>query len=274
MKLKRNLLYSAYRVLKKIQYIDRMNENNHIANIVTYHRVNNYDEESLTVQVDEFDRMMHQICSNYNVISLHTLIEQIKNKRAIEPKTVVITFDDGYKDNYQYAAPILDKYQIPATFFIASGYINTDKVFEWDRNSKVRHPMMTWDEVRELSQMGFDIGAHTMNHINLGKAPINIARNEIKGSKTHIEKEINKQIKLFAFPFGRKDCIRDEIIEVVKEEGLACCCSNYGGKVIDDNNLYNLCRIPTYTNTIELTMELDNFMTYYDGKMSINFKKQ
>ena len=273
MNLKRKVLFSAYTMLKQFQLIDRLNQDKHFANIVTYHRVNNYDNSQLTTPVKEFDRMMRQLSNDYNVISLYELIDQLNNKRSIEPKTVVITFDDGYKDNYECAASILNHYKLPATYFITSGYINTNKVFEWDRNSSVKHPLMTWGEVRELSNMGFDIGAHTVNHINLGKASNTIARDEIKGSKTRIEDEINKEINLFAYPFGGKDYIRSEIIDIVKEEGLACCCSNYGGKVTGNSNLYNLHRIPTYPNTIELMMELDNLMTFYDGRMSFNFRK-
>jgi peptidoglycan/xylan/chitin deacetylase (PgdA/CDA1 family) len=195
---------------------------------------------------------------------------RIKNKETLDPKTVVITFDDGYKDNLLNAVPILKKYNIPATFFITSGYINTDNTLSWDKKSVVKHPLMTWDEVRELVRMGFDIGAHTVNHINLGEASLDTARKEITRCKSHIEMEIDKEINTFAFPFGKRNCIRDEVIKIIKEVGFDCCCSAYGGKVTKDTDLYNLYRIPMYPNTIELLMELDNFMIYFEGKMNIN----
>ena len=118
--------------------------------------------------------------------------------------------------------------------------------------------------------MGFDIGAHTVNHVDLGSVSLDIAKDEILGSKRQIEKHTETEIKLFAYPFGRKECIREEVAKIVEEAGFECCCSGYGGKVVNSSNLYHLPRIPSYPTEIELTMELDNFMTYYDNKMRIN----
>jgi hypothetical protein len=81
-------------------------------------------------------------------------------------------------------------------------------------------------------------------------------------------------VRSFAYPYGRKDCIGPDVVEIVKEAGYDCCCSGYGGKVSLDTDIYNLCRVPMYPSLIEFKMELDGFMTYYDGKMSINMFPQ
>lgn len=267
---RRHLLYSGYNFLKAMGLVRLNRFSSDYANILMFHRVNSYDFDSLTTPTHGFEETIREISTNYRAISLRELIVKIKNKTKIESNSVAVTFDDGYKDNFENAAPILLKYGIPATFFVTSGYINSQRVFSWDREQDSKFPLMSWDDVRSLSRMGFDIGSHTINHVNLGKVSSQEAREELYGSKAQIEDEVGKPVNTFAYPFGRKDCIRKDVIDIVKEAGYDCCCSGYGGKVKSDSDIYNLNRISMYPNLIELKMELDGFMTYYDGKMSIN----
>jgi peptidoglycan/xylan/chitin deacetylase (PgdA/CDA1 family) len=268
--IRRYLLYGGYTFLKKVGYLNVKNRIFRYANIVTFHRVNDYDKSPLTTSVNVFERMMWEIRKRYLPIPLEMLVDSLTHGKETKPGTVVITFDDGYEDNFLNAAPILKKYQLPATFFVTSGYINSNKVFPWDKESSVKHSMMNWDQVRELCRSGFEIGAHTHAHVDLEKVPLNIAREEIKGSRDQIERAIGKNIKAFSTPFGYKGSIRQEIIEIVKEAGFECCCSAHGGKVTRHSDLFNLNRVSMYPNVIEMKMELDNFMTYFDGRMRIN----
>ena len=87
----------------------------YVAPILMYHSVNPYVKQGsrLTVSVQTFERQMRFLKNrHYNVITLETLGDLIKNKKKIPAKTLAITFDDGYKDNYTYAFPILKKYNI------------------------------------------------------------------------------------------------------------------------------------------------------------------
>ena len=270
MNLRKKLLYSGYLALKRLQYVKMVNAFSNHADILTFHRVNDYDSNPLTTTVATFEETVHELKINYNVISLTALIRKIRNKEAFDSKSVVITFDDGYRDNFLYAAPVLKKWNFPATFFVTSEYINTKRIFPWDTENDKMHPVMSWDEVKELSNAGFDVGAHTANHVDLGRVPLEVARKEVMCSKEEIESQINKRISTFSFPFGRPECIRDDVKLIIKEAGFDCCCSMYGGKVGLNSDPYNLPRIGMYPNTTELLMELDNFMTYLDGKMKIN----
>lgn len=271
MSVKRQMVIAGYQWAKKVGYIRLKNDFLKCANIMFFHRVNDYDSDPLTTPSKVFNEIMEIISRDYRPVSLQALIKRIGEKKPFEPNTVVVTFDDGYKDNFLYAAPILERYDIPATFFITSGFIDTDRVFPWDGETNVKHLLMTWDEVRELARMGFEIGAHTINHVNLGTAPIETAEKELFGCKEKIEWEIGQEVKAFAFPFGGRDCIREETLDIVRKAGFSSCCSGYGGKVVLDSNLFNLHRFPVYPTTVETLMELDNFMYYYDGKMSFNF---
>ena len=271
---KRKILFGIYRLLKNLGYIDLRNNIFRHANIICFHRVNDYDNSQLSASTRLFEEIIREVRSRYHPVPLQKLIDGLNNNKAIRPKTVAITFDDGYRDNLLFAAPILRKYDVPATFFIISGYIGTDKVLPWDESNKVSHPLMTWDEVSELNKMGFEIGSHTVTHVNLGKVPVDVARQEIFQSKEQIEDEISQHANTFAVPFGRKDCITPERSEMIKKAGFQCCCTSFGGKVTQKSDLFNLPRIPVYPAFIEMMMELDNFMVFYDYKMKINiFKK-
>ncbi len=238
-----------------------------------YHRVNDFDSDSLTTPTPIFEQMLAMLRAEYRVVGLQTIVKSITEGLTIQPRTVAITFDDGYRDNYDVAAPLLRKYELPATFFLTSGYIGTDRVFAWDKDNIHSHPLMTWDEVRELVRMGFEVGGHTVNHVNLGEIDEKLSTREIVECKKDIEGQIGKAITAFAYPFGRRDCIRPEIYPIISKAGFHCCCAGYGGKVQQKSDPMKLFRIPMYPSATELFMDIDGFMTFFDGKMSLNVGK-
>ena len=122
---------------------------------------------------------------------------------------------------------------------------------------------MTWQQVREMRAEGFEIGAHTVNHVNLGNeesfaahgaAPlpdhwgVNVHAEaqaaEIEGSKIRLEEELGEEMKLFSYPFGRGENITDENRGVVRALGFDCCASAFGGVVAPHCSPFDLPRIP------------------------------
>lgn len=101
--------------------------------ILIYHRTANLDSDPqmLAVNPKRFDEQMDVLQQYYNPVSLTELCEQVIRGKVM-PRSVAITFDDGYEDNYLYARPILEKYATPATVFVATGYIGKEKEFWWD----------------------------------------------------------------------------------------------------------------------------------------------
>ena len=98
-----------------------------------YHRIAQptSDVWEISVSKENFETQLSILKKKYNVISLDELVRAI-DTRTVPNKSVAITFDDGYLDNYLVAKPILEKYQLPATFFVCSGHINSQRKFWWD----------------------------------------------------------------------------------------------------------------------------------------------
>ncbi|MDD5086600.1 MAG: polysaccharide deacetylase family protein, partial [Candidatus Nanoarchaeia archaeon] len=107
--------------------------------ILDYHRVLDikadfpFDENSVSASVGNFRKQSEYLSKKYNVISLEEFVEHCKKNKNPPKNSAVITFDDGYIDNYLFAYPILKKYNIPATIFLTANYISTNKIFWWDK---------------------------------------------------------------------------------------------------------------------------------------------
>lgn len=99
-----------------------------------YHRVcPDKDSWSLApLSPRDFEKQLEYFRRNFELMSLDQLAQCIRRRRNLPEKAVVITLDDGYKDNYLYAYPLLKKYRIPATIFLSTGYVGNDRLFWYD----------------------------------------------------------------------------------------------------------------------------------------------
>jgi peptidoglycan/xylan/chitin deacetylase (PgdA/CDA1 family) len=103
------------------------------AMVLIYHRVSNLesDPQRLSVTPENFDSHMKMLARRFHPISLRELVDDLRRGR-VRDRAVVVTFDDGYEDNYRNARPMLEKYLIPATVFVSSGYTGSKREFWWD----------------------------------------------------------------------------------------------------------------------------------------------
>lgn len=212
--------------------------------IVAFHRVDNADRsDTLTVDARMFERYCMFFRRHFRVVSLREIVQKLE--RGLEPnRELAITFDDGYRDNYDNAMPVLEKLSLPATFFVVSQWVGTDVVPRWDERRGVRHPWMTWDQVRSLHRRGFEIGAHTQHHVDLGQVDANEARDEIVGARLSLERQLASRVDLFAYPYGGRNNITNSNRALVKAARFRCCCSNFGGVNGPDTDPFDLLRIP------------------------------
>ncbi|MBI1888942.1 MAG: polysaccharide deacetylase family protein [Candidatus Spechtbacteria bacterium] len=167
--------------------------------ILMYHSVGE-NRVFFTVRPREFERQMEYLHKHdYSVISLSGLIERLQQGGRNLKKCVVLTFDDGYRDNYANAYPVLKKYGFPATIFVATGFIGQSM----DNAYHEPLPMLSWGELKEMAGSGIiDIEPHTIHHKKLTELSSYEATAEIQESKKEIEEKLGKKCASFAYPHG------------------------------------------------------------------------
>ena len=197
--------------------------------VVTFHRVNDWmAEDGITCDSGKFETFCRFFQSHFKIVRLAEQVAGCRNGRGMGG-TLSITFDDGYRDNVEVAAPILQRLGLPATFFVTTGFIGTDYVPPWDQHLSQQPGWMTWDQVRALRDQRFDIGGHTVHHIDLGAESPEVIRRELAQCRATLQAELGKPATLFAYPFGGRGNISPASLELVREAGFECCVSACGG---------------------------------------------
>ena len=145
--------------------------------IIAYHHIGSegdYPWSTRSVTTPEFVRQMRYLKNNFQIISLDELSASLRNFKDLPSKTAVVTFDDGYKDFYLNAYPVLKEYGIPATVFLVTGHIGTGKLFWFDR---IRYII----EKTELSALKIkDLGVFDLNSAIDRRQPAKAITNELK----------------------------------------------------------------------------------------------
>lgn len=192
--------------------------------ILNYHSVAPYHDNPLGFRItpDSFEQQIGYLTSHYNVISLPMLVNQLYWDKA--PKGItVVTFDDGYRDNYIYAYPILRKYKCPATIFLPTAFIEREiKLVEEDEELKP----LRWSEIMEMKESGMiSFGSHGHSHRILTKISPKEVNLEIELSKKILEDKLGEEINLLAYPNGQRGDFNKEIIEFLKKNKFISACS-------------------------------------------------
>lgn len=167
-----------------------------------YHRVTDlarYDQ--LTVTPTQFDAQLHYLKQQHRVISLDQAVNELQSG-TLTSSAVVITFDDGYRDNLEHALPLLQKHQVPATIFVTARFCaQTQKHPRYQDEQGRLH--LSWDETRALANNpGIVIGSHTLTHPFLSRLNETQARVEIADSRDEIAQQIGKSVDHFCYPSG------------------------------------------------------------------------
>jgi peptidoglycan/xylan/chitin deacetylase (PgdA/CDA1 family) len=220
-------LYKHSGLLSLQERLHRLGGSSFLA-VLLFHRVTDaIPEDSLTVSCRQFRGICRMLARRFRVVPLAEIFRLARGGEPLPPRTVAITFDDCYLDNLE-AARVLAEQGLPATFFIPTAFVGTDHVFPWDRHLKAM-PNLTWDDVRAMHRLGFEIGSHTVTHPNLGAVTAEQARREICDSKIILEKQLGSRVRWFAYPFGGASNFRPEWLPLLNEAGYDGCLSAYGG---------------------------------------------
>lgn len=163
--------------------------------------------------------------AGYRIIPLTELSGRLNNGKEWKDKPVVLTFDDGFRDSYLNALPVLRAYGFPATVFVVSGLMGQTNKWMAKRGCPERD-LATADELRDMAENGIDIGSHTMSHAALDAVDPETMSREVSVSKEEIEQRLGKQVRFFAYPYGR---LNEAARDAVAAAGYAAACSTRSG---------------------------------------------
>lgn len=196
--------------------------------VIYYHSVNKNAENELMITPDNLEKQLNYINdNNYTTITINELYEHLKNKKPIPEKSILITFDDGYMNNYTEAFPILKKLNMKATIFCVG-------------NSLDGSYYLSEEAIKEMSSYGIDIQSHTVNHLHLDTLDYAEQLSELKQSKKILERITGKEVISIAYPFGDYN---QDTVKAAKEAGYKLAFTTNLGLSDRDDNIYELDRI-------------------------------
>ncbi len=218
--------------------------------ILLYHSIERSDQKKDKMGLGappEIFRMHMQYLkeNNFRIIDLPSLVKRINNNISIPDKSVVITFDDGYKSILTEALPIIKEFGFKAILFVNLYFVERklpDHLFWHD------WPTLNWGEINELYDAGVSIGSHAVTHNELAGLNDEELKKEIADSKELIERNINGKINTFSYPHGS---FNEKVIEALKNNNYVCSCSSIEGTNDSQSNLFALKRteITSFDNT-------------------------
>lgn len=213
------------------------------APVIQYHKIDVPARDALVrggyTPRRRFAKQMHYLKKQgYVFYSASELIEHYKERGSFPPRGITLTLDDGWRDNYTHAFPILRELDIKATIFLVSSCIGqvSSKAQAQGEDGRAH---LSREEILEMSQHGIEFGSHSLNHTLLHQVPLPELKLEVEESKKHIEALLQKPCKVFAYPAGH---FSEAAKRVIAEAGhIAAFSTTYGPT--DHLDLYALNRV-------------------------------
>ena len=199
--------------------------------VLNYHKVDSMNH-SLSVAPADFDRQMAFLKENgYHTITPHELYMAFTDGAELPTNPVLITFDDGYSDNYAHAYPILKKYGLKGTIFVITSLMG-------------KPGYLTWGQAAEMEASGVvSIESHTVTHGSLTDLTDEKIHYELTEAKHDIEQRLGKEVEFLAYPTGAYNL---HIASLVKEAGYKGAFTVRNGNMDRATNFYAIERVPIF----------------------------
>lgn len=200
--------------------------------ILMYHQIAQETNEDLTVSLNNLEQQ-------FSYLSKKKYTSKFFSELSIPTqKNIMITFDDGYRNNFEYLPSLLEKYNLKATIFIPTAFIEKGyKDFE----------MMTFEEIRNLDKKYFEIALHSHAHENLKNVSADFVKEDLKRNMEILEAQNIEFSKVLAYPYGKypvKESEKNSFFSILKEIGIDFAV-RIGNKVnyFPTQHPYELCRV-------------------------------
>lgn len=182
-------------------------------------------EWGLTPQA--FEAQMRALAEDgYRVLPMADVLRVVTGRQPAPPRSVALTFDDGYLGVMDHVLPVLTRFGFPATFFLVSDRVGGTN--DWDaRHGDRPRSLMGWREAAALAAQGMEIGSHSRNHPGLTDLSEPEMEGEIRGSKERIEDRLGQPVRLFSYPHGLHDSRCRRLVAAAGYDGA--CTSEPGG---------------------------------------------
>lgn len=170
--------------------------------------------------VPRFRATLRLLRNRYEFVTVGEAAALLREPHTPRGRYLALSFDDGYRDNFELIAPVLAEFGAPACFFVCTNFIDSMPDYQtWffqNRVRSVRKPPMTWAMVRELAEAGFAVGAHTTDHLDLAKLPLAEAMRQVLDSKAAVETRLARSCEFFAWPYGRLTAFSTDLVGALR----------------------------------------------------------
>lgn len=224
---------------------------------VFYHRVADRYPNDWTIGCDAFAEHLRYMRSRFEMIGLDELQRRVRTSHSPRP-AVALTFDDGYAENCDFALPEIIRQQIPCTYFVTLGHVQSGEPFAHDVAAGQPLPINTIDQIREAADAGIEIGLHTRRHTNMaGVTDPAILKSEITDAADELSQWIGRRVRYFAFPYGMPAQLTPEAIATIDRAGLEGFCSAFGGYNLPGRDAFHVRRFHGDPDFVRLKNWLD-----------------
>jgi len=217
---------------REITYQGPLMYNDKSIPILMYHSVEYVEEEPnniLRVPKEKFIEQMKFLKDNgYTTLSMAELYAFFKDNLPVPKKSVVLTFDDGYEDNYKNALPVIKEFGLKATVFVVTDWVGTNNSY------------MTIPQLKEMDANGFEVQCHTLAHKELDKLTYEQQLKDLKESKEFMERNLNKKVTTICYPIGK---FNKNTIKAAEEAGYLMGIKMVGGWANKNDGMYTINRV-------------------------------
>lgn len=209
--------------------------------VLMYHRFREAPYDPFSVSVAAFTQQMEWLAQQGLAISLDDLDAFLAGRREVPDGSVLVTVDDGFADVWSEAAPILQRFEVPAVAFIPSGDVESEAILsesEWQPDAH-----LSWSEVCALPERGVAVGSHAREHESFGSLSREQARHQAGQSRTDLETHLDTPVTAFAYPFGTRADYNEMTEVVLREVGYRCVFTAQHGAIGVGTDRYELPRV-------------------------------